>query len=103
MFIAGRRTAPLEAAKAEIEAIGVEADYAVIDVTDPKSVQAGVDAAIKRFGKIDIVVANAGGNNISASKLLPRSSMRLFVTDVISNPRRARRIHCGGVVVYRRS
>ncbi|HEY7023865.1 MAG TPA: SDR family oxidoreductase [Candidatus Limnocylindrales bacterium] len=30
------------------------------DVRDPKSVQAMVDAAIQRFGKLDIVIGNAG-------------------------------------------
>lgn len=63
MFLTGRREAPLRAAKASIEASGGVAEYAQVDVTDPKSVQAGVDAAVKRFGKIDIVIANAGKAN----------------------------------------
>ena len=39
------------------------ADRAVadaVDVTDPDSVDAGVKSAIEKFGKIDILVANAG-------------------------------------------
>ncbi|KAG8906660.1 hypothetical protein FRB99_006361 [Tulasnella sp. 403] len=60
VFISGRRVASLEAAKAEIEAAGGEVDFARIDVTDPDSVKAGVAAAVQKFGRIDIVVANAG-------------------------------------------
>ncbi|KAG8906677.1 hypothetical protein FRB99_006378 [Tulasnella sp. 403] len=60
VFISGRRVAPLEAAKAEIEAAGGEVDFARIDVTDPDSVKSDVAAAVQKFGRIDIVVANAG-------------------------------------------
>lgn len=60
MFITGRRAAPLESAKAEIKALGGVVDSAQMDVTDSKSVQSGADAAVKRFGRIDIVIANAG-------------------------------------------
>jgi len=69
VFLAARRTDPLQAAKTEIEVLGGEVDFAVVDVTDPKSVQAGVDAAIKRFGKIDIVIANAGRDKEPGEKI----------------------------------
>ncbi|KAG9038041.1 hypothetical protein FRB95_002969 [Tulasnella sp. JGI-2019a] len=69
IFISARRVATLENAKAEIEFIGGEADFAVVDVTDSKSVAAGVAAAIKRFGKIDIVIANAGKESEMGKKL----------------------------------
>lgn len=59
VYLTGRRPEPLEAAKAEIVASGGEADFTQMDVTDPKSVSAGVRAAVERFGKIDIVIANA--------------------------------------------
>lgn len=62
VFLMGRRAAPLQTAKSEIEAFGGcgAVGIAQVDVTDEKSVKAGVDAAVKRFGKIDIVIANAG-------------------------------------------
>ncbi len=31
-----------------------------LDITDPASVQAGVDAAVERFGRIDVLINNAG-------------------------------------------
>jgi len=45
----------LEATAAQIGATGVR-----VDVTDPASVQALADAVLDRFGRVDIVVNNAG-------------------------------------------
>jgi NAD(P)-dependent dehydrogenase (short-subunit alcohol dehydrogenase family) len=36
-----------------------------LDVTDPDAVQAAVDAAAKRFGRLDVVVNNAGYANVA--------------------------------------
>ena len=47
---------------AEIEALGGEAMSAVCDVRDREKIFAYVDEAIKRFGKIDVLVNNAGGS-----------------------------------------
>ena len=44
----------------EVEALGPKALSLVTDVTDPKSVQAAVDAAVKKLGHIDVLVNNAG-------------------------------------------
>ena len=44
----------------EIEAIGGEAIGVLMDVTDENAVNAGVEAVMDRFGKIDVLVSNAG-------------------------------------------
>lgn len=43
----------------EIKALGTEAEAYVADVADPAQVQANVDAVLKRFGRLDILVLNA--------------------------------------------
>ncbi|HEY5106054.1 MAG TPA: bifunctional aldolase/short-chain dehydrogenase [Caulobacteraceae bacterium] len=49
-----------EAARRTAEAIGPRALAVVCDVTDPVQVEAAFDAAVRRFGGLDIVVSNAG-------------------------------------------
>jgi 3-oxoacyl-[acyl-carrier protein] reductase len=51
--------AEAEAVAAEIEALGGKALVHVGDVADPAAVQAMVDAAKARFGRIDILINNA--------------------------------------------
>jgi 3-oxoacyl-[acyl-carrier protein] reductase len=75
-------TAAREVAEA-IAAKGGKADVAGFDVADSKAVDATVDILVKRHGKIDILVANAG---ISIDGLLLRLKDddldRLFATNV---------------------
>src|ERR1700730_3054977 len=52
------RTEP-EAAVREIETLGVKALIHIGDVADREAVQAMADAAVKQFGRIDILVNNA--------------------------------------------
>ncbi|MGA0607401.1 SDR family oxidoreductase [Phenylobacterium sp. VNQ135] len=60
VVIGARRVERLEALKAEIEAAGGTALALGLDVTSRQSVQAFVDAARERFGRIDVMVNNAG-------------------------------------------
>ena len=75
-------TAAREVAEA-IVGKGSKADVAGFDVADSKAVDAAVDVLVKRHGKIDILVANAG---ISIDGLLLRLKDddldRLFATNV---------------------
>jgi len=47
----------------EIEAEGGQASFVRTDVTQPDSVAASVDAAIRKFGRLDILYNNAGGSS----------------------------------------
>lgn len=53
-----------ERVRSEIEAAGGQALYVECDVSDPASVEAAINAAVERFGKLDIVFANAGINGV---------------------------------------
>ena len=55
-----RRLDQVEATASEIEALGRRSLRATSDVTDRASLQGVLDAAVKEFGKVDILVNSAG-------------------------------------------
>src|SRR5215470_9908337 len=57
VFLAGISEPDLKAGAAEL---GDRAAWAVTDVTDSAQVKAAVDAAVGQFGRLDVVIANAG-------------------------------------------
>jgi citronellol/citronellal dehydrogenase len=59
--ICGRRRDPLEAVRSELEAAGGECLAVQCDVREPDQASDLVGAALERFGKIDVLVNNAGG------------------------------------------
>jgi citronellol/citronellal dehydrogenase len=59
--ICGRRPEPLAATQAMIAAGGGQCLAVPADVRDPAAVQSVVGAALDRFGAIDVLVNNAGG------------------------------------------
>jgi citronellol/citronellal dehydrogenase len=62
VVICGRRPEPLEAVRAELAEAGADVlAIADLDVREPDRVEALVDAALDRFGRIDVLVNNAGG------------------------------------------
>jgi NAD(P)-dependent dehydrogenase (short-subunit alcohol dehydrogenase family) len=58
--ITGRRPTPLADVAARIAAMGGVASDIPADVTDLDAMQHAVDATVERFGRLDVVVANAG-------------------------------------------
>lgn len=60
VVIADRNAAAAQAAAAELSASGVRALGIAMDVSDELQVQAGVHAAVAAFGRIDVLVSNAG-------------------------------------------
>jgi NAD(P)-dependent dehydrogenase (short-subunit alcohol dehydrogenase family) len=60
IVLADLRPDPLEAARQQIEALGVKAIGVTVDVSDAASVAAAGQAAERAFGKLHIAVNNAG-------------------------------------------
>ncbi|WP_435182363.1 3-ketoacyl-ACP reductase [Cellulophaga omnivescoria] len=58
--ITGRNKETLEATVAEIKALGVDATYAVFDVSNQEEVKKGIASVFNNFKSIDILINNAG-------------------------------------------
>ncbi len=56
----GRRAAETAQTLADLRSLGIEASYAVCDVTDGKAVEAVLGAVAKRYGRIDGIIHGAG-------------------------------------------
>jgi NADP-dependent 3-hydroxy acid dehydrogenase YdfG len=69
LFIGARRTERLEALAAEL---GPNVAWQTLDVADPASFDAFADAAVARFGRIDVLVNNAGVMPLSPLSALKR-------------------------------
>jgi 2-deoxy-D-gluconate 3-dehydrogenase len=62
VMVAGRDQAKNAAAVAELEGLGANADAVTVDVTSKESLAAMVERAVARFGRLDVLVNNAGTN-----------------------------------------
>jgi NAD(P)-dependent dehydrogenase (short-subunit alcohol dehydrogenase family) len=60
VFLTGRKAADLEEAQAELRRAGIDAHVEPGDASRPEDVARTVDAAMARFGSIEILVNNAG-------------------------------------------
>lgn len=60
VVLGARRVERIDALAAELNGAGYQALSVATDVTDSAQVQALVDAAIARFGRIDVMINNAG-------------------------------------------
>lgn len=61
VVICGRREEPLAATAREIESIGGSCMAVAADIREPEEVERLIDAALERFGAIEVLVNNAGG------------------------------------------
>ncbi|GGJ80896.1 SDR family oxidoreductase [Pseudomonas matsuisoli] len=73
LLLGARRTDRLETVVDEINAAGGEAEYQRLDVTDARDVAAFAEAARQRWGRVDVIVNNAG--------IMPLSPMAAMKTD----------------------
>jgi NADP-dependent 3-hydroxy acid dehydrogenase YdfG len=65
VVLGARRTDRLDRVVAEITAAGGQAAATRVDVTDPGDLQSLVDLAVERFGRLDVLVGNAGITRLS--------------------------------------
>jgi NADP-dependent 3-hydroxy acid dehydrogenase YdfG len=70
VLVGARRTERLQRLVTDIQAQGGVADYRPVDVTDSADVQAFVDFAHARFGRVDVIINNAGVMPLSPLKAL---------------------------------
>ncbi len=61
VMICGRRPEPLQETLALLRELGVEADAQAMTIRDPQQVQALIDHTWQRFGRLDVLINNAGG------------------------------------------
>ena len=80
--LCGRRPEPLAEAAGALAAAGVEVHHGTCDIRDAASVEAFVEAVKARFGRIDVLVNNAGGQFPSTAETL---SPRAFEAVVRNN------------------
>lgn len=62
VVICARQEAPLHEAAREIQNHGAEVLALALDITNPEHAQKLVNETLARFGRIDILINNAGGN-----------------------------------------
>ena len=108
VVICGRRPEPLESVRAEVEALGAQCLAVPTDVREADQVDVLLDTALDRFGRIDVLVNNAGGQFIAkAEDISPngwRAVQRLNVDAVWNLTRlvatRSMIPGAGGLVVF---
>ena len=68
LVVCGRRPEPLAATEEAIASLGGQCLAVAADVREPEQVDALVEAALERFGRIDVLVNNAGGQFIAKAE-----------------------------------
>jgi 3-oxoacyl-[acyl-carrier protein] reductase len=84
VFLAGRTRAPLDAVAAEIAAAGGLAETARVDALDEESVDAHVDAVVKRAGSLDIAVNAVGIRGELQGTPLVRISQEEYAAPIVA-------------------
>jgi NAD(P)-dependent dehydrogenase (short-subunit alcohol dehydrogenase family) len=83
VVVAGRRLEPLEETIAQIEDWGGYGHAKPTDVRDPEQVNALIEDAVERFGRVDVLVNNAAGNFVVHAEDLSPNGWRAVVGIVL--------------------
>lgn len=91
LALAARRVERLESLAREIESMGRQVAVCACDVTEDADIAKAVDLVLTRFGRIDVVVANAGFGVVGPFETLRvEDYRRQFETNVFALIRTAR-------------
>jgi NAD(P)-dependent dehydrogenase (short-subunit alcohol dehydrogenase family) len=71
IVVCSRKQENCEQAAAEIEKLGVKALGLAADVTEPAQVEKVKDATLKKFGRVDVLINNAGKAWVAPAEELP--------------------------------
>jgi citronellol/citronellal dehydrogenase len=74
--ICGRRPEPLSETAAELDKLGAECLAVPCDIREPDQVRGLLDDALERFGAIDVLVNNAGGQFTAPAEEITTKGMR---------------------------
>lgn len=77
--ICGRRSEPLRKAVSRLGSQGIEAFGAPCDIRESEMIDAFVDAVVERFGRIDVLVNNAGGQFPTTAEALSAKGFQAVV------------------------
>lgn len=94
LMVCDIRREAVDAAVAQCRALGAQAEGQVVDVTSRGQVQAMADAALARFGRIDVLVNNAG---ITQDARLQKMTLEQFDRVIDVNLRGV--FHCAQAVL----
>jgi citronellol/citronellal dehydrogenase len=82
--ICGRRPDPLRSAVTELQSKGIDAFGAPCDIREPEATAEYVDAVLQRFGRIDVLINNAGGQfPTTAEALSPKGFAAVIRNNLI--------------------
>jgi NAD(P)-dependent dehydrogenase (short-subunit alcohol dehydrogenase family) len=84
VVIASRNQEHLDAGAAALRADGVEAEAIQVDIRKPDEVDRMMDAAVARFGRVDILVNNAAGNFICRAEDLSPNGWNAVIGIVLN-------------------
>lgn len=74
--ICGRREEPLAATRNEIERADGECHFELADIREPEEADRMLDAVLERFGQVDVLVNNAGGQFVAPAEEISDSGWR---------------------------